>query len=367
MSKRWDDSSYPNLTLEQFTTKFDDLGLMVGEHLGTANRAQFRVAWQIVATFLQSYVSASFEGDHNDISARDAADAHPIGAITGLQDELNGKLSTTGPETFDNVLDFRTHKPTFNEGADTFATLADVVAEVANQLGELDPQDLQDLITLLEGIEDINDFVLKSAFSVDHSLLTANTSNNPAALNVPEQRLVGRITGGNITALTAAQVKTLLAIAATEVSGFDTQVRTNRLDQMAAPTLPVSANSQRITNLGTPTSATDVAHKGYVDTIEEVSITESTTITDAHMGKLLVCNAASPIALTINTGLNAGSSTARPWFQARQDGDGELTIVAGTATVRRAPKKAAEKWAIIGAVCRGSDDWTIFGEHGAVE
>lgn len=40
---------------------------------------------------------------------------------------------------------------------------------------------------------------------------------------------------------------------ASTVSDFDTQVRTSRLDQMAAPTASVSLNSQKITNLGAPT------------------------------------------------------------------------------------------------------------------
>jgi hypothetical protein len=53
---------------------------------------------------------------------------------------------------------------------------------------------------------------------------------------------------------------------AATVSDFDTQVRTSRLDQMAAPTAAVSVNSQKITNLDTPTSSADAANKGYVDT-----------------------------------------------------------------------------------------------------
>lgn len=52
---------------------------------------------------------------------------------------------------------------------------------------------------------------------------------------------------------------------ASTISDFDTQVRTSRLDQMAAPTAPLNLNNQRITNLATPTAATDAATKGYVD------------------------------------------------------------------------------------------------------
>jgi len=53
---------------------------------------------------------------------------------------------------------------------------------------------------------------------------------------------------------------------AATVSDFDTQVRTSRLDQMAAPTGSVSVNSQKITSLGTPTANADAATKLYVDT-----------------------------------------------------------------------------------------------------
>ena len=54
---------------------------------------------------------------------------------------------------------------------------------------------------------------------------------------------------------------------ASTVSDFDTQVRTNRLDQMAAPTAAVAFNAQKITGLGTPTAnTTDAATTAYVDT-----------------------------------------------------------------------------------------------------
>ncbi len=52
---------------------------------------------------------------------------------------------------------------------------------------------------------------------------------------------------------------------ASTISDFDTQVRTSRLDQMASPTTPLSMNNQRITNLATPTTASDAATKAYVD------------------------------------------------------------------------------------------------------
>ena len=70
----------------------------------------------------------------------------------------------------------------------------------------------------------------------------------------------GRVTGG--ASLAASDIPSLTA---SKISDFDTQVRTSRLDQMAAPTTVVSLNSQRLTNVGAPTADTDAVNKAYVD------------------------------------------------------------------------------------------------------
>lgn len=49
------------------------------------------------------------------------------------------------------------------------------------------------------------------------------------------------------------------------ISDFDSQVRLSRLDQMAAPTSPVSMGSQRITAVALPTIGSDVVNKDYAD------------------------------------------------------------------------------------------------------
>ena len=54
---------------------------------------------------------------------------------------------------------------------------------------------------------------------------------------------------------------------ASTISDFDAQVRTSRLDQMAAPTADVSLNSHKLTNVTTPSASSDAATKGYVDSV----------------------------------------------------------------------------------------------------
>jgi hypothetical protein len=76
----------------------------------------------------------------------------------------------------------------------------------------------------------------------------------------------GTITAAKLTADPFARANHTGTQLAATISDFDTQVRTSRLDQMAAPTGSVSANSQKIINLATPTSNTDASTKAYVDT-----------------------------------------------------------------------------------------------------
>ena len=53
---------------------------------------------------------------------------------------------------------------------------------------------------------------------------------------------------------------------ASTISDFDTQVRTSKVTDLAAPTGSFSMNSQKITNLLDPTSAQEAATKAYADT-----------------------------------------------------------------------------------------------------
>ena len=94
-------------------------------------------------------------------------------------------------------------------------------------------------------------------------------------------------------AMVAADVPSLVH---TKISDFDDGVRTNRLDQMAAPTGSVSLNSQTITNLGAPVNASDAATKSFVE-----STAQGLDVKDS-------CVAATTANITISTALNNGDT-----------------------------------------------------------
>ena len=65
--------------------------------------------------------------------------------------------------------------------------------------------------------------VAKSLFDAQ-TILQATSDNTPVAITIAEQRLLGRITAGNITDLTDAQIRTLLGLATTDSPQFENVV-----------------------------------------------------------------------------------------------------------------------------------------------
>ena len=119
----------------------------------------------------------------------------------------------------------------------------------------------------------------KDTVRAANSLLAGPTSGSDAA---PDFR-----------ALVAADIPSILH---TKISDFDAGVRTNRLDQMAAPTASVSLNSQTITNLADPVNTQDAATRGFVEaTAQGLDVKDS-------------CVAATTGNITISTALNNGDT-----------------------------------------------------------
>lgn len=121
------------------------------------------------------------------------------------------------------------------------------------------------------------------SMSAAHYTLVNNATNANTASTIVKRDASGNFSAGTITASlsgdvtgnvsgSAGTVESLsghttddLAEGDTNLYYLDSRVQANRLDQMAAPTSAVSLNSQKITNLATPTNASDAATKGYVD------------------------------------------------------------------------------------------------------
>jgi hypothetical protein len=131
-------------------------------------------------------------------------------------------------------------------------------------------------------------------------------------------------------ALVAADIPSLTAA---KISDFDTQVRTSRLDQMAAPTASVSLNSQKVTNLLDPTAAQDAASKNYVDqAIQGVDTKPSASYaTTAALPANTYANGAAGVGATL-TGTANGALAA---IDGQTPAAGDLVLVKNEATAAR--------------------------------
>ena len=104
------------------------------------------------------------------------------------------------------------------------------------------------------------DEIIEDTIFDANTILAADTDNTPAALVVAEQTLVGRITAGNITDLSVAEVQTLLNVAAgADVTGDNApqaHAASHKnagsdeilLNEFGEPTAAVEFNGQELQN-----------------------------------------------------------------------------------------------------------------------
>ena len=138
--------------------------------------------------------------------------------------------------------------------------------------------------TVTNGVYTTDTGTVTSTMIADATIVDADISAT-AAITKTKLNLGGTITSADLVdgTIVNADINAAAAIAlsklavdplaranhtgtqtASTVSDFDTQVRTSRLDQMAAPTAAVSVNSQKITNLANPVDNGDAVSLGYL-------------------------------------------------------------------------------------------------------
>lgn len=110
--------------------------------------------------------------------------------------------------------------------------------------------------------ETLNVFLFYRSISMNSNRIT----NLGSAILSSDGVNKGQMDTADATTLTSAQTYTNNKTwTASQITNFDTQVRTSRLDQMALPTSSLNLNNQKIVNQLDPTGAQDSATKQYVD------------------------------------------------------------------------------------------------------
>ncbi len=169
--------------------------------------------------------------DHSALTNRDDADSHPMTAITGLAAALADLLASAEVGSSVAPLESGVVPDSYLPATitrDTELTAA-IATAISNVIGGA-PGTLDTLDEIAAALADDAAFsttvtnliatkVAKSQYDAN-TILAANSDDTPLALTIGEQTIIGRVTGGSIAALTASQIKTLLAIAISDVSGL---------------------------------------------------------------------------------------------------------------------------------------------------
>lgn len=175
----------------------------------------------------------------------------PIGG-SGAFVDLSGTQTITGPKTFTGSVDLTLSNATAQTQSSSDNSTKLATTAFVKSLG---------YITGNQSITLSGDAAGSGTTEISLTLATVISAGTYTKVTVDAK---GRATFG--TTLSSSDIPTLTA---SKISDFDTQVRTNRLDQLSAPTANVGFNNIRITNLSNPADAQDAATKWYVDSVAQ--------------------------------------------------------------------------------------------------
>ena len=106
---------------------------------------------------------------------------------------------------------------------------------------------------------------INASAAIDKTKISGTAITAADTGTVTNTMLAGSIANGKLATDPLARANHTGTQLASTISNFDTQVRTSKVTDLAAPTGSFSMNSQKITNLATATTSTDAINKNYVD------------------------------------------------------------------------------------------------------
>jgi trimeric autotransporter adhesin len=106
---------------------------------------------------------------------------------------------------------------------------------------------------------------INASAAIDKTKIAGTAITAADTGTVTNAMLAGSIANGKLATDPLARANHTGTQLASTISNFDTQVRTSKVTDLAAPTGSFSMNSQKITNLATATTSTDAINKDYVD------------------------------------------------------------------------------------------------------
>ena len=201
--------------------------------ISTANKVQ------------NSATTATSSNSGSAIVSRDSSGNFSAGVITAnVTGALTGNASTattlaTGRD-FQIVGDVEASAQSFNGSGNVTLTTSIANGAIVNA--------------------DVNASAAIAATKIAGTAITAADTGT-----VTNTMLAGSIANGKLATDPLARANHTGTQLASTVSDFDTQVRTSKVTDLAAPTGSFSMNSQKITNLATATTSTDAINKDYVD------------------------------------------------------------------------------------------------------
>lgn len=219
--------------------------------------------------------------------------------IAAAQAAASARANHTGTQSADTILDGTTNK-VLTAAASTkltgIATGATANSPDATLLARANHTGTQSADTIIDGTTN------KAYTAAEKTKL--GTVASGATANSTDATLLGR---GNHTGTQLANT----------ISNFDTQVRTSRLDQMAAPTASVSMGTQKIISVVDPTLPQDASTKAYTDTgdtaakarANHTGTQSADTLTDGTTNKAFLATERTKLT-GIATGATANSADA---------------------------------------------------------